>query len=346
MNWREIDWKLTGVSILAILFSQVLHGFLFVLAISVLNRNYNETITPIIFLLVSVLAIFAGGLFLGRVLKKPQYYTWLISGVIAALWPFASHVLFGEGDWQWIMQIDVWFSFAGSIAIWYLGGWLGSMSHQKYISSKLDRNLLKWVGIGVAILIGLNIFSWATIHFSGGFRMAQKIELPLPPHVNEIPGNVGDPWVASSKRFETTVPANDESIYKFYSRYFYSPQFENVSEKFQPVVAGEWHHVQEQIRDEFLDYHAAQARWVDLTGKVLISLILHAERIDENLNWEEGFWQVKGLIYTRPYAEPIATATPAIATPADLSKTSPSAKQSINATTPEQVPTPTKRNSM
>jgi len=80
-----------------------------------------------------------------------------------------------------------------------------------------------------------------------------------------------------------------------------------VTEKFQKESPGEWIHRTEEIQDKRLDYHIASAYWQDLTGKVLVAMMLQAEKINEDIDWTITDWQVTGIVFARSYAEPRPT---------------------------------------
>jgi hypothetical protein len=307
MNWSNKYWKLVGIPILAVAASQTIYGILFIASLALLQNMSSPVSGSTVLILTGVVSVLAGGLFLGRLLGKKHHLIWFVTGVVAAFWPWVSQWLMNGLPSDNLLSYDILVTLSATICLWYLTAFAGYLTLIKYPKSDFDHHLLKWVGIAVAIIISLNIFSWASIRFSKGYRMARKVVFDLPLNVEETTDQINDPWIASYRRFTTVIVPHDTSLFDFYSTQFVSPQYENVSSKFNISDPGSWQHIEEQIRDEQLDYYTLSSRWVDLSGQILVTLLLQAQRIDETQDWNTSNWEVQGLIYSRPYADPPQT---------------------------------------
>ncbi|MBN1354939.1 hypothetical protein JXA40_01580 [bacterium] len=310
MNWKEIRWKRLVVPVVAIAAAQTLYGILFFAAAALLqNRSISIGAETILFG-IGLVSMLAAAMFLGRVLEERLHWIWIMTGLAASIWPWISQAISGRADPAQLMHLGTWATVGASSAFWYLGAWAGQLTHLKYPSEHFDTQVFRWVGIVVAVLIGLNIVSWGSIRFSKTYRMAKSIEMELPEGVAEKKEPIGDPWIGSYRRFETVIAAGDTALYDFYARRYQPPQFADITEKFNSGKPGEWEHIQERVRDEDLDYRFLSARWLDLSGKIMVTLLLHAERMDPSQAWDQDQWMVEGIIYSRPYVEPSVTPSP------------------------------------
>ncbi len=306
----KVNWRLTAIFLSAILASQMLHSLFILIAGVAFQSTGNYQYSTIVYLLSSITAVLLGGAYLGRLIPHRYVGIWLLSGVLNAISPVIIQSFMSGFSREWFMHIEFWFNALGSILIWYLGALAGYFSRSKYPSGSVDEKLFKIVGISVVALILINYVSWAAIHFSNSYRLAREISVPLPPEATETPAEPPDPWIAQFRRFEMTVPPFDKSVMEWYGSQFKSPEFEDVTEKFDAHEFGKWVHIQRQIEDQNLDYYLATARWRDLSGKVMVTVFLQADKENPDREWSDTDWKITGVAYSRPYSEPQPQSTP------------------------------------
>ncbi len=296
--------KNVGISILSILSAQILHGILFFGLLYALRDVAGEKKPEVLLLIPNVIAFLGGGFLIGRLLFTESPVIWVIAGFLNAGLPVFYQIFFMNDPWNWLGDPMSWMSWIGGTAIWIVGAWIGKISQEKRPKPEFDGMLFKVTAGIVGFMIVINTASWASIHFSQWYRIAKDIELPLPPNAQELDSDTMDPRIALGRRFEMRVPADDRSIYAFYADYFKSPTYTDVSRIFQSNPPGEWEHRHDQIRDDVLDYQFASAHWRDLTGDVLISLFIQADRVDPTQEWEVSEWKITGIVMTGKYVEP------------------------------------------
>jgi hypothetical protein len=332
---RNDALKAIGVSILAILGAQVLQGMLF-WGLSILMQEHVPSYVEYLILLPSILSILGGGFFQGRLIEQRNPAIWLITGFLNSAWPFFYQISFTSNPWSWAGTPLAWVSIIAGTLIWIVGVMGARISQQRKPSAQFDKNLLRITGIVVGALFLLNIVSWSMINFSESFQLAKKVDLPLPPNTSEIKSDSPDPRIAAFHRFEATMPAGDESIFKFYQDAFQASGFHDVSAKFQDSSPLAWSMTKEPLNKEEIEVQSESAHWQDQSGKVLVSLYMQAEKANPAQPWQDGEWLVKGIILSRSYSEPPPTP---VASPEESLETTPQASlKSTPVASPEPTP--------
>ncbi|MBN1550600.1 hypothetical protein JW979_03985 [bacterium] len=327
----EKKWvKDLGISILAVVVSQIVYGLFIPLISMALESGSQIPYINIIALLAAGLAAsLAGGLFQGRLLPDRNHSLYILAGVGNVLYPFVSQGLRYGYDFSWLMERMALLILSGSIAIWYLGSWLGHQSKTSKPSPTFDKKLLKAAAIVAVALLSLNVILWAMIHFPENYRAAAKISLPLPPEVTEKKGPAPDPWTANHRQFELEMSPFSTRISDFFNDYFTNQGFMNVSSDYQQETHSDpWNLVETKSGETNYTYYISSEKWVSNDRKALISLLLYATKKDPSASWEASDWQISGIIYTRPYAEP---------PPREVSQPSPTVSE--NTIPPEHQPT-------
>jgi hypothetical protein len=309
-RWDYSKLWIPSLIIVSIIATQMMHSLILVITATFLESSRNIQLPPFLYLLIAIVSVTAGGMFLGRVANTKSHILWLTAATLNAAIPVIFQIFYSMTSLTWLSDSVFWMNLSGNLVLYYIGAFAGFLTQDKYPSVDVDRKLFKYIGLAMLLLLSLNIVSWSAIHFNKDFRLAKKIDIPLPPETQEIQSTIPDPWIAVFRRFEATISAGDQSIYLFYKNNFTAPSFEDVTHIFSDQEPGVWTHFQEQVADQKLDYQSATARWRDLSGKVLISMILHAEKTEVEKEWDETPWKLTGVIYSRPYAEPAPSPVP------------------------------------
>jgi len=263
-----------------------------------------EQYAMLVVLMPGILAIFSGGLIQGRLLPKTLFMHWAVSGLVNACIPVFFQVMYAQDKWFWITDVNSLLTIASGTAIWSLGAWTGQFSEQRRPSANFDSLLFKFLCGAAAILVALYLFTWASVHFSQAYKIAKTIDLHLPPDVQELDMNILGSGVFTGRRFTTVENANELRIYEFYREDYEGRGFEDVSSKFQSWEKGKWVTRTEEINGEKIEYQVLSTHWKEPLGKVLISLLLQAEKTKMETAWDKTQWNIIGLIITRTYMEP------------------------------------------
>jgi len=292
------------ISGLAIITAQILHGILFYISMAMFLKNSPGEADELLVLIPGLVAVLGGGFFQGRLLPESSMAVRLSTGFLNSFVPVVFHLLFSADPFSWVTDVKTLVSIAGGVLIWIAGTYLGQISCDRNPSPGFDRMLRNISTGAVAVLLVLYGFTWISLRFSVPYKMAQEIELPLPEDTLEIKDGFMSPEILSGKRFEWTGPAGDEYVYSFFKDFYEARGYQDVSSIFQELEPGVWEYRKEAAGTEEFEFQMAGAHWKDLSGKVLISMLLHGERVDASMDWETGSWKMMGMIFTRGFAQP------------------------------------------
>lgn len=307
MVWYKNPWLVTsGIAVLALAAAQTVQIILFV-ALSTLMQQAGTSGTGWAngaVMVPAIVSALAGGAFLGRLRPLEHIRLWILTAVISGILPVLLQVVTYPESMEWLKSASVWLSMLGSALLWLAGCWFGSITQRRHPDSRLDRQLLQWTGGAVGIVVLLYAMTWGSIIFSKGYRMAKQVTLSLPPDVEEIDVPYREPGVAASRGFKANIPAGSTEIQAYYLQHMETTRWTDVSRQFQNWEPGNWQIRRETWDDETIEYRLDGAHWLDVSGKVAVTLILQAVRADSAADWQTGLWEVQGLILSRPYAEP------------------------------------------
>lgn len=307
MVWyRDSRIQTSALAVLAVIASQVLQIILYLVTAMILQESsgMNPMMSSLITLLPAILATLAGGAFIGRLRPENSAYCWLVTAFIAGFLPIGLQLVIDSSPRVWLTDSSVWMSAAGSILLWIIGCFMGRLSHIRNPDPGFNRNLVRWTGGITAMVVLLYLFTWGSMVFSKSYRLAKTVDLQLPPDVEESPPSFLEPGIARSRHFSVLLPSGDTRIQEFYLDTMMSRGWSDITRQFQSWPVEEWQFRTDTQRDRIHEYALAGGHWLDLSGKVAVSLILQAEKVDENKTWEETDWRVRGLILSRPYSEP------------------------------------------
>ncbi len=312
MVWYR-DRKLRTVALtgLAILASQILQ-IIFYFLIAALFReatNLTDQVAALISLLPAILATLGGGAFLGRLRPDGLPSSWIISSVITGTIPLILQAMIQAGSWEWLGVPSVWMAAVGTSLLWMIGCFLGRASQRAKPDSALDKAMIRWTGGITAAVILLYGVTWGSMVFSKGYRLAKTVQLAIPPDVEELNPSMMEPGVARSRHFTTVISSGDTRIQDYYIDLMKNQGWTDVTHMFQTWPVREWQFRNEDHQDKVVNYVLAGGHWQDISGKIMVTLILQGQKIEEPLPWEETEWRIHGMILSRPFGEPASRET-------------------------------------
>jgi len=299
MYWyRDVRIQTAGITLLALLAAQVLQIVLFVIVSTIHGEisQLDPRIMSLLTLLPAILGILAGGAFLGRLRPDNTRVLWTLSAIVAALFPLVVQAIIVPGAFDWLAEVTVWISAAGSGILWFVGCYLGGLSYRKKPDPVFDRSLLRWTGGILAALFLLYSVTWGSMVFSKGYRMAKSVDLLVPPDVEEINLAYLEPGIAKSRHFKTVIPSGDTHIQEFYAAVMSNDGWIDVTDVFQEWPLKEWRTRQEIVNNLPVEYVLSGGHWQDLSGKVAVTMVLQGQKVQESLSWDETDWLVYGII--------------------------------------------------
>lgn len=304
--YRHPKIQTTGLVILALFSAQILQVILF-LFVSIVSQNMSPSqgwLLNLLSILPVILSLLAGGAFLGRLRPDNAMTLWSVSAVANSLVPIGMQALLFPDTFTVPGGLVQWTTIVGNILFWFVGCVLGSLSHRKTPNPTFDRSLIQWTaGItgAVIMLYGLTLGS---LIFSKGYRMAKAVELPLPDDVEEIKIKGFEPGIARARRFRTTIASGDTSLQDFFCVEMAQKGWTDITEHFQSWPITEWHFQTEVQNNQSLEYAVSGGYWQDVSGKVVVTMVLQGEKVDVTKGWEDTDWNVIGIILSRPFTEP------------------------------------------
>ncbi len=291
---------------IAVLASQIILGTLIIaLQSTVPGRIQNSPLFSVVVMTPAVTGFLLGGLFIGRI-ERTQPAVWWVAACLNSIIFVIDDLVSGDFSFSWISDPHAWFNIGGSVALWFFGAYIGKLSYSWKPDDRFDSNLKKYVSIVVLCIMGLNLTSWAAIHFSRWNRIARTIDLTIPEGADEVTIGTQSPLVARQRVFDMTLPAGSSMIADFYSTQFSSPAFSDVSEKLTGRIGGLWELKEASEETGNQPVQHTTAHWQDLSGEVLISLFCRAERVDPSQEWSATEWRVRSAIVSSQYVEPAA----------------------------------------
>ncbi len=305
------------ISGLAVFTAQILQGILFYAIYAGLQKMQISASGIFWVILPGFLAVLGGGAFQGRLLPAQPGWFYSGTGCVNAILPAAFQVMFAADRFGWLTDLNTMLTMISSVLIWIAGSWLGQISLDKNPAPAFDRMLRNITAGAALVLIALYGFVWVSIRFSESYKIAAEIPIPMPPGIEEIKSDFMTPDILTGKRFDTIIEPEDTSIYAFYEDEFSYRGYENITTRFQEWTPGDWQYRKEESGDQVFEYQITGSHWLEPRGKVMVSLLLQAEKQDDVSPWNETFWKVSGMVATRTYFEPQNPGTGSPVTPSD-----------------------------